>query len=234
MLRILSLFVLVTALTLAACGRQVTFPNPSSSPGGVPAGFMQIKYRTANTMDFQNVRYFVVFNTSGNGIEPYPNGFQSGYANYSFAFMVGGSGGTVSQPVLWQYIRNVATGQITAVAVPYTTQQVQLVPNSDGNNREFTLLFARNVFSNAFGPSSAPMPTATPVNIWAINFITTAADYTPLDALGPNGLQANNYLLRLDVSTAFDEVQRLTVPAGAPQAATPNAQLFGGEIINNP
>ncbi len=240
MLRTLSLFVLVAALTLAACGRQVTFPNPSSGPGGVMPGFMQIKYRTTDSMDFQNVRYFVVFNTSGDGREPYANAFQSGYANYSFAFMVGGNGGTLSQPVLFQYIRNLSTGQINAISVPYTTQQVQLVPNSDGNNRQFTLLFARAVFSNAFGPSPSPTNSSAPpspiatANIWAINFITAATDYTPLDALGPNGWQDTSYLLQLDVSTAFDEVQRLTVPVGAPQAGNPHAQLSGGEIINVP
>lgn len=231
MLRTVSLFVLITALTLAACGRQVTFPSPSSSPGGVAPGFMQIKYRTADTMDFQNVRYFIVFNTSGNGREPYANAFQNGYADYSFAFVVGGSGGTVSQPVLFQYIQNSGTGQVTAIAVPYTTQQVQLVPNSDGNNREFTLLFSRNVFLNAFGPSASP---TSPTNVWAVNFITTGLDNIPLDALGPNGKSDTSYVLRLDVSTPFDVISQLTVPIGAPQASNSHAQLAGGEIINVP
>ncbi len=203
---------------------------------------MQIKYRTADTMDFQNVRYFIVFNTSGDGREPYANAFQNGYADYSFAFVVGGSGGAVSQPALFQYIQNSGTGQVTAIAVPYTTQQVQLVPNSDGNNREFTLLFSRNVFLNAFGPSASPtssapaspMVTASPANVWAVNFITTALDNTPLDALGPNGKNDTSYLLRLDVSTPFDVIQPLTVPIGAPQAGNSHAQLTGGEIINVP
>ncbi|MDQ6826654.1 MAG: hypothetical protein M3Z14_05575, partial [Candidatus Eremiobacteraeota bacterium] len=140
MLRALSLLVLITALTMAACGRQVTFPSSSPGPNGVAAGFMQIKYRTSNAMDFQNVRYFIVFNTTGNGMEPYANAIQSGYSNYSFAFAVGGSAGTIGQPQLLQYIQNPAGGQPTAISVPYTTQQVALITNSDGNNREFTLL----------------------------------------------------------------------------------------------
>ncbi len=212
---------------------------------------MQIKYRTANPMNFQTVRYFVIFNTSGTAREPYANAFQNGYANYSFAFAVGGTGGTLGQPQLFQYIQNPSTGQVTVFSIPYTTQQVQLISNSDGNNREFTLLFARTVFFNVFtptpgptsssGPSPSPLPsgprpvqTSAGMNVWAINFITTDTNNVPLDALGPNGKIDNSYLLQLNVNTAFDEVQRLTVPAGAPQAGDPAAQLAGGEIVNNP
>src|SRR5258708_2185157 len=47
MIRRFTLFVLVTALIVSACGRQVT-PTPAGLDGtGIAPGFMQVKFRTS-------------------------------------------------------------------------------------------------------------------------------------------------------------------------------------------
>src|SRR5579872_7234684 len=58
MLRKMLFVVFVAAFTFAACGRQVT-PDRTTTPSGIPAGFMQVKFTTAAPMDFTNVQYVI-------------------------------------------------------------------------------------------------------------------------------------------------------------------------------
>lgn len=240
MLRKLGFSVLIATLILVACGRQVTPDRTGGSSGGVLPGRMLIRYRTANQMDFQNVRYLIVFNTSGNGGQPYANGFNTGYTNYSFIFAVGGFNGVV-QANLYQIIQQPggAAGQPSQVQLQFGPQQVQLLTNSNGQNTEFTLNFDRNLMFGIPGATASPFPqgpqpTTSPQSVWNVNFITTDKSTVPLDALGSFGVNDTSYTLSLPVATQFDYIQQLTVPAGATQASTPAAQLAGGEIINVP
>ena len=240
MLRKLGFSVLITAFILVACGRQVTPDRSGGGSGGVLPGRMLIRYRTANPMDFQNNRYLIVFNTSGNGGQPYANGFNTGYANYSFIFAIGGFNGVV-QANLYQIIAQPggAAGQPSQVQLQFGPQQVQLLTNSNGQNTEFTLNFDRTLMYGIPGATASPIPqgpqpTTSPQSVWNVNFITTDKSSNPLDALGIGGVNDTSFVLPLPVSTAFDYLSQLTVPAGATQSAVPAAQLSGGEIINNP
>lgn len=263
MIRKLGLVLVLTALTLLACGRQVTPDrNGGGNGSGLNPGFMQIKYRTASPMDFTNIRYLIVFNTSGNGIEPYTNGYLNNFANFSFAFVVGGNAGTLPTPTLFAYVKPLGSGGGTAtqqIQIPYSPQQVQLITNTDGQNQEFTLRFSRALFlflqaspapsasvspsptptstptassSPSASPTPASIPTSTAQATWYINFFTTDTGGNPLDALGTNGKDDVNFTWALDVSSLFD-VQNF-VPGGATPASPLSAQLAGGEISNNP
>lgn len=232
MLRKLGFSVLVTALILVACGRQVT-PDRSGSQSGVLPGRMLIRYDTAAPMDFQNYHYLVVINTSGNGGVPYSNGFNTGYANYSFIFAVSGNAGQVLAQ-LYQIVQQPggASGQPSQVLLQTSPIQLQFNPNSNGLGTEFTINFDRTLMFGIGTPS--PGPTSSPLSIWTFNFFTTDKSSNPLDALGPNGVNDTTFNLPLPVSTVFDYTSQLTVPVGAPRASNPAAQLAGGEIVNNP
>jgi hypothetical protein len=227
----------VAAFTFAACGRQVT-PDRSTTPSGLPAGFMQVKFTTAQAMDFTNVQYVIMFNTSTSGGMPYANGYQTNYANYWFAIVVGGNGVLSSVQVV-QYVRNtgVGGGQVASPQVlPYTPQQLQFNLNSNGQNTQFTVTFDRRLF-NGIVPTPSPAPGANP-NLWYANWFTTNGSGQPIDAPGIGGPQDQTFtfptsgLPGFDVSTSFD--QQFNANAGWPQVTPRSAQIAGGEIINSP
>lgn len=231
MLRKLALSVLITTIILVACGRQVT-PNPPTGPtNGVQAGHMLIKFRTANPMNFNTVRYLIVFNTSGNGGAPYTNAYNTGYKNMNFVLAVGGSGGSVA-PAAYQII----PAPIGSGGQPYqqplnaTGSQLALTLNTNGANTEFTIVLDRTLL---FGVGT-PAPTTAPQSTWQVNFFTTDTSSNPLDALGTGGATDTSFRLDLPVNTTFDFQPELTVPVGATQAGIPAAQLAGGEITNSP
>jgi len=229
MLRALAVTVFLAAVVLVACGRQVT-PNPPGTTNGVLPGYLFVRYDTANPMDSTNVRYLIAFNTSGNGGVPYTNAYNTGYANYSFIITVSGINGFVA-PQVCQIIRQQGGG-VTCQPEQFSPSQVILTVVS---TTEFTVMFDRKLF---FGipPASPtpPPPTTQPQSIWTFNFITTDRNFHPLDALGIGGPNDTSFNLPLPVSTTFDFLQQLTVPAGATKSGNLNAQLAGGEIINNP
>jgi len=226
MIRRLTLLVLATALIVSACGRQVT-PTPAGSNGtGISPGFMELKFRTSQAMNFTTTRYWIVFNTSGTGTTPYANASLSNYLNYSFAFVVGGNGVTVT-PLLYEYVAPSNGAQAVAVQLFYTPQQVIFTQNSNGQNTEYTLLFARSLFSGV----ATPAPVVS--NTWFYNFFTTDTSNNPLDALGTGGASDTSYQGGpLSIASVFDTT--INVPTGAVQAPYAAAQITGGEIINSP
>jgi len=196
---------------------------------------MEVKFRVSQPFNFGNVRYWVVFNTSGTGGTPYANGYLNNYQNYSFAFVVGGNGVTVPSPRLYEYVAQTNGAPAVAVELFYTPQQVIFTPNSNGQNTEFTILFARSIFAGITSPSPSPSPSASPgfSTTWYYNFFTTDNNNNPLDALGIGGPQDTSYQGGpLNIASVFDTT--FNVPAGAVQASQPTAQITGGEIINNP
>lgn len=202
MIRKFGFSILVMALIVSACGRQVT-PNPHGvASNGIPAGFMQVKFRTAQPLDYANVTYDIVFNTSGVGKTPYPNCAQTNCQNYSFEFVVGGTGTSVS-PVLLQYISQ-GTGNLAQVVQIVYIPGTDLIfnSNSNGQGNEFSITFNRGLFNGLLGtrmtpppspsaspiasasPSSSSSPTAAPTstpqpsysNVWYANFFTSQVD----------------------------------------------------------
>jgi hypothetical protein len=229
------LFACLIAIAVA-CGRQVT-PDPTG-PSNL-AGKMVIRFRTAAPMDFNNVNYFIIFNTTGNGAQPYANGYGTTYANYSFAFVVGAAnGGSTALPTLFQYylVPGTSSGvQVRAIPVsPYTSLQV----NTNGQNSEFTLTFDRAQFNIASpiaptpGPTApAPGPTADALRYWNINLVTTDRNGVPLDALG-FGATDTSYQFYIDTATLNDQTQ--TRPAGITPPSNQAAFIAGGDFLNTP
>jgi hypothetical protein len=174
MLRRASLALFVLALGLAvACGRQVT---PSPTFNNNLAGTIQIKFRTVGPLDFTQFNYWIVFNTSGQGGEPYAPALQQCNAkNFSYVFVVGastGGAGTVL-PVLLQFY---TIPGVCARTQPFNVNPslTSLQPNSNGQGTEFTLTFARSQLalppptqptgtpSPSSSPSASPKPTPSP------------------------------------------------------------------------
>jgi hypothetical protein len=230
------LFAFLIAVAVA-CGRQVT-PDPTGTSN--LAGKMVIRYRTVKPMDFNNINYFIIFNTTGNGVEPYANGYATTYSNYSFAFVVGAAtGGSTAIPSFYQYyvVPGTSSGvQSRAIPVsPYTSLQV----NTNGQNTEFTLTFDRAQFNIASpleptpGPTApAPGPTADALRYWNINFVSTDRNGIPLDALG-FGAGDTSFSFSVDTATLSDS----TIPprpAGIVPPSNQAAFLDGGDILNTP
>jgi len=172
MLRKLVFVLCAMSLTLASCGRQVT-PNRPGTSGGLPSGFMQMKFSTYQPMDFTNVWYVVALNTAGpapgtNG-QPYAiNGNQQqNWLNYSFEIIVYQLPGQTSpQPALIQFVSQQSVGGGTyksPVRLIYNPQQLVLTPNCNGLGTQFCLLVDRHLFSGINGsPSPSPTGSASP------------------------------------------------------------------------
>jgi hypothetical protein len=244
MFRWLGLAVLVVAIVLAACGRQVTGLNAAGA-GSIQPGHMLIRFRVAGQLDFTNVQYLMVFNTSGNGVEPYPQANLTGYLNYNFALVVGGNQAT-SQPLLYQYyLAPGTTSGIQLFRITIPPQLINYVPNSGGNptgGGEFTINFDRSLLFGV-NPGGTPTPTgatASPVvqpttaaqHVWAINFITTDPSGVPIDSMGLGGATDTTFSYRVDTTQSIDNVITKAVNTGTVSNAA--AQLQGFEVINAP
>jgi len=251
--------VVVVAMILAACGRQVTGLN-AAGEGSIQSGHMLIRFRVAGPLDFTNVQYLVVFNTTGNQVEPYPQANLTGYLNYSFALVVGGTQ-YASQPLLFQYyLAPGTTSGIQLFRITIPPQLINYVPNSGGNptgGGEYTITFDRSLLygvnpsgSPTPGASATPAPGPTPTvvatlnpnvqpttaaqHVWAINFITTDPSGVPIDSMGLGGPTDQTFSSGIvDTTQPLDRVY--TKPSsgtGTPQNIS--AQCQGFEIINTP
>ncbi len=226
--------VLALMLALVGCGRSVT---PSTSTA-LLRGNMLIRLTTAGPLDFEKYRYAFVFNTSGNGQQPYANAYLTSFLNYSFVWIVGAQNGFSVAPSLNQIFPiNNGLGQI-GLSVP--SQLVQLNPNSNSQNTQFTLQFDRALFYTPV-PTSSPTPaSANPIpaattsaqNIWRMNVFVIDNNNAILDAggLGPND---TSFTLPLDVTTKFN-INNPFRKAGATSTVDLSAQIVGGEIQNEP
>ncbi len=198
---------------------------------------MRIRFDTQSPMNFNLYRYAIVFNTSGNGQEPFANAFTTSLLNYSFVWVVGSQGGSSVAPTLEQ-IYPISNGiQSTYVAVP--PQAVQLILNSNGSNSEFTLQFQRALF-NTIPPTASPTPTTTSLptaeptttaqSIWNINVFTIDNNNNILDA-GGLGVSDTSFSLQVDTTMNVDNALPFR-KAGATAPSDPAAQIIGGEVIN--
>ncbi|MGP6192005.1 MAG: hypothetical protein ACLPSH_18475 [Vulcanimicrobiaceae bacterium] len=144
---------------LVACGHQVT-PSPSTSN---LSGYMVVRFRTTQAMDFNNYNYVIVFNTCGVGGEPYPNAYATTFLNYSYSFVLGAStGGAAAYPLLYQYVVTPGTtNPPNPITVPLGASTTQLVLNDNGQGNEFELTFLRAQLNNPLQVSN-PCPNGTP------------------------------------------------------------------------
>ncbi len=194
------------------------------------AGDMVIRFRTKNPMDFTNNKYAIVFDTCAPGSEPYPNAFATGYTNYSYAFVIGGSP-SVALPTLYQYI--LTSGSLNPVAVTsLQPSTVQLQLNDNGLGTEFSLTFPRYLLANPLAQPNGGCTSGTvPATGWFVNFFTIDVSANRvLDSLGLGGSNDASYSLLVDTTTAFQ--MAINRPPGSTLPSTPSAQIDGGEIDN--
>ena len=68
------------ALCVCACGRQVVPNPPGLGAGGAPPGYVALTFDVAAPFNFSNYEYMFVFNTSGSGVTPSTDTFQTNWA----------------------------------------------------------------------------------------------------------------------------------------------------------
>jgi hypothetical protein len=169
MIRRLGVLVLGLALALGSCGRQIT---PDSALGvngnGIVSGTMQITFRTVGPLDFNNVGYWIVFNTSGNQLTPYPQ-FTLNPQNYSYALVVGAAQGGVfgvqsAIPELIQYYLVSGAGSPLhgVVIQSISSTQLRSVLPGNGTANQFTVTFDRSIFNQAPPTQACTTGTVTP------------------------------------------------------------------------
>lgn len=227
----------VVALAVAACGRQVTPNPPGLGAGGALPGFMSVKFDVAEPFNFSNYQYWVVFNTSGNGLTPDTHPFQSNWVAYSAALEVAQfDGGTLAQ--IGQFLKN-SNPHIPPHFQPFINlppQQFQYTADSNGTGTEFTILFQRSIFS-PINSTPGPGPTPTPISsVWRFNAFTTQPNTSgqmvfvdSMGAGGPGDPQWNSP--PLDIRQCSDTTF-YALSSGL--QIDPSAQIVSVEIGNNP
>jgi hypothetical protein len=205
---------------------------------------MSIRYRVLGTLDFVNLRYLVVFNTSGNGQTPYANALNTAFLNFSFILVFGGSQAGGASFGLLQVIP-IASGGFQTVALQVNPQLGFLNANSDGTGNQFTFTFNRLLLtplaSTSPGPTSTPSaaPTSIPTlasgvsSLWAINLFSADANNNPIDGIAFSGISDTTFnSFVVNTLDTFDVV--VNKPLGYTQVSNINAQIVAAEVINQP
>ena len=191
------------------------------------AGTMTLRFQVKGPLDFTKFRYVMLFNTTGNGMEPYANPI-TGILNYSFAWVVGGSGSIAGAKLLQYYPSPGAGNGLETRLIVTPPQSFTLVTTSSVAPGEFTLTFNRALLNapNPTGQSSSP--------IWSINFLTTDLDGNPVDANGVNGITDVAFLTYARINTAQYVDLHYYKAAGSTTVSNPSAAISQNEVINNP
>lgn len=234
-------FVLLTAFIVAACGRQVTPNPPGVGAGGALPGQMAILFDVAAPFNFQNYQYWIIFNTTGNGLTPDTRPFVNNWAAYSTGIEVYGSGGTTSARA-GQFLKN-SNPAIPPTFLPFSTppQLFQYNANSNGTGTEFSIIFSREIFTSFNSPSPAPTGTTTPppfARVWTFNAFATQANtqgqFVFVDSMGPGGPVDPQYVCcnpTVNITQKFDSTYYALSSA---LQIDPPAQIESVTLGNNP
>ncbi|HEX3467843.1 MAG TPA: hypothetical protein VHT05_07190 [Candidatus Elarobacter sp.] len=251
-MRRLALAVVVAAMmVISGCGRQVTGLNIPGN-GIVPAGYSLVRFETAGQLDFQNVSYLIVFNTSGNNQQPYAQGFNTDFKNWSLYFIVGGGANFANAPGLEEIYQNPASGASQAFNVVYPTTIVNFQPSIPSGNAQFgfQITFNRCVFDLA-PPTSTPPPTTgtstgdcppflnntTIGTNWNVSLFTLDRTLTAIDSLSVNGPAATDYSFSYNITQTIPSGSnsgQYFKPANNVTVNNPAAQIVGIEVFNTP
>jgi hypothetical protein len=199
---------------------------------------MSIRFRTLGPLNFTNLYYVVVFNTSGNGQEPYAATFES-YTNYSFALVFGGTALSGASYQLLQVISTGSSAGFTTRAIPINPLYVQTFnPNSDAQGNEFTFVFNRLLLLTVPNPlasaSPSPSPTATTTSTPSASATpTTSPGTSTLWAIANNGINDVSFSYVVDTTQPFDQPVNKPIPPPVTVTNT-SAQIIAIEVINNP
>ena len=204
---------------------------------------MLLRCRVLGTIDFQNLRYLFVFNTSGSGFTPYANSLNTQFLNFSFILQFGGTALSGAGFSLFQVIP-LASGGFQTVALQSPPQFVtSFNANSNGLGNEFTFTFNRFLLTPLQSTSPTPVASPTPVGVptqangvpslWAINLFSAAADGTAIDGIAFGGISDTTFTdWTVDTTQVFDRPENKA--SGFSQVSNVNAQITAGEVINQP
>jgi len=231
-------FVLLTALASAACGRQVTPNPPGLGPGGAPPGYTAFFFDVSAPFSFSSYQYMFVLNTSGSRITPSTDTLQTNWAGYSFALIARGNGATSFAQFVQFVPPKSGKGPPGWLPLGSAPQLFSYNLNSNGSGTEFSLLVKRTVFNGIASPSPSPStsPTPTPSSQWTFNAFTTQpggsqGNWYFVDSMGAGGPVDPQYVSpTLCMSEPFDQ----TFYGAGPTLADPSAQIVSVEIANNP
>jgi hypothetical protein len=249
MRRVLTAVVVAAMMVLPGCGRQVTGLGLTGN-GIVQSGQTLIRFETAGQLDFQNVSYLMVFNTSGNKGQPYAQGFNTNFTNWSVYFIVGGGSTFANEPGLEQVYTNPANSAVQSFNVTYPTTIVNFQPSIPSGNAEFgfQITFNRCVFDLAPPTSNSSVPVSangicppfaiTGIGaIWNVSLFTLDKTLTPIDSLSTNGPSATDYNVQFNITQVIPgngSSGQYFKPANNSTVSNPAAQITGIEIFNTP
>jgi hypothetical protein len=228
---------------LSGCGRQVTGLNAGAGGGIVPTGQTAVRFDTVGPLDFQNVSYLIVLNTSGNGQQPYALGYNTDFKNWSAFFIVGGGAGYANFPGLLQVYQDPASGASRTFNVPIPTGTVSFLPTVPTGNG-FQITFNRCLVDLAPPTASPPPPVSSQKNCppyaninktWQISLFTLDRTQSPVDSLSSGGASNTDYKFP---GNGLDTSQTVTTlnffkPANQ-QVSNPSAQIAGVEVFSTP
>jgi hypothetical protein len=242
--RLVTAVVVAAMMSLSGCGRQVTGLNlPSGGNGLVAAGQTLIRFETAGPLDFQNLTYLIVFNTTGNGQQPYALGYNSDFKNWSAYFLVGGGASFAGAPVLEQVFQDPATGSARPFQITYPASQVNFQTSIPTANAQFGFQITFNRCILDVAPPSASPPPANDANRqcppynniatnWNVSLFTLDRTQNPVDSLGTNGPNDTSYKFQFE--TANNVNTNFFKPASNSTVQNASAQIVGIEVFSTP
>jgi hypothetical protein len=242
--RLVTAVVVAAMLALSGCGRQVTGLNQPNNGGIVPVGQTLIRFETAGQLNFQNVTYLIVFNTTGNNEQPYAQGYQnSDFKNWSAYFIVGGGQGFASFPGLYQIFQDPASGNANKFQIQIPQGAVNFQTSIPNANAQFGFQITFNRCLLDLPPPSANPPppitsnrTCPPYTYiatnWNVSIFTLDNTNSPIDSLGVTGPSDTSYKF------GFDTAQLVNTnnfkPGGSAAVSNPAAQIIGVEVFSTP
>jgi hypothetical protein len=253
MRRVVMGVVVAAMMMLPGCGRQVTGLNVAGN-GVVQPGYTLVRFETAGQLDFQNVSYLIVFNTSGNGQQPYAQGFNTNFTNWSAYFIVGGGAGFANAPGLEEVYQNPASNTPQSFNVIYPTSILNFQPTIPTGNSQygFQISFNRcllDLSSPTTTSTPTPAPTTSPtldcppfINtsigaVWNVSLFTLDRTLTPIDSLSTSGPAGTDYTFSYNVTQTIPSGSnsgQFFKPANNTTVNNPAAEIVGIEIFNTP
>lgn len=243
MRRLVTAVVVAAMITLSGCGRQVTGLDLPSGSTIAPLGDSLIRFETAGPLDFQNFTYIIVFNTTGNNQQPYAQGLNSDFKNWSAFFSVGGGANFANSPQLEQVFQDPSSGSPRTFNVPIPAGTLTFQPTVPSASAPYGFQIT---FNNCLLDLAPPTATGTPVvntshqcppykqiaTYWNVSLFTLDRSGSPVDSLGVNGPSDTSYTFQYD--TASSAPQNKFKPAGGGTVQNLSAQITGVEAFVTP
>jgi hypothetical protein len=235
--------VVAAMLIISGCGRQVTGLDAPNANALLPEGQTLIRFDTKGPLDFANVAYLIVFNTSGNDQQPTAQGYNSDFKNWSYFFIIGGASGVASAPQLFQIYQDPVNGGPARYQLTYPSNSVNFQAAIPSGNSPFgfQITFNRCLLDQPV-PSASPPPITTTNRVcptyqnsqsfWNVSLFTLDRASNPIDSLSTTNPSSADY--KFDFETADLINKNYFKPATNTTLSNPGAQITGIEVFSQP